>query len=473
HINYLGPTWLPLIGCLLSFRQLCLKHGYVYRAVNELANTYGPVLGLKLGNENVVVISSYDVVKEAFLQEDLNGRPDGFFFRLRAFGKRKGVLFTDGNTWSQCRKFTMRYLRTFGFGQEILREQLSFQSLELVNYLDRMSEHGPVHMNKAFDITVLNSLWFMFAGRVFDYNDEKLKTALLSADEAFRLIDNMGGMVNLLPFLRFIAPQLSGYNDMIKVLTSLWNFLDEEIKMHEKHLTDEPRDLIDAFLLEISKQEDNNTIFDRENLLVLCLDLFLAGSKTTSDTLANAFLYLSLNTKWITVLQEELYSVVGKSRAPIENDLPSLPQMEAFLAEMQRYLVLAPLGVPHRAMKDVSLNGYLIPKDSTILFNLYSVHYDEKYWDKPNEFRPQRFLDKEGKFCRQNYSMPFGLGKRRCLGEQLARSSLFLYFSHIVQCFNMELSAEHAKPDLEGCDGFTIEPKPYYLKLTKRLDVKY
>jgi len=71
-----------------------------------------------------------------------------------------------------------------------------------------------------------------------------------------------------------------------------------------------------------------------ENLLVLCLDLFLAGLKTTSDTLANIFLFLSLNPEWLKVLQAELDSVVGRSRAPTEDDLPSLPITEAFLAEV-------------------------------------------------------------------------------------------------------------------------------------------
>lgn len=71
-----------------------------------------------------------------------------------------------------------------------------------------------------------------------------------------------------------------------------------------------------------------------ENLLILCLDLFLAGSKTTTDTLATTFLFLSLNPEWLRVLQAELDSVVGRSRAPTEDDLPSLPITEAFLAEV-------------------------------------------------------------------------------------------------------------------------------------------
>jgi cytochrome P450 len=69
-------------------------------------------------------------------------------------------------------------------------------------------------------------------------------------------------------------------------------------------------------------------------LLTVCLDLFLAGTKTTSDNLVNAFLFLSLNPEWVKILQEELDRVVGKSRAPTESDLPFLPKMEAFLTEV-------------------------------------------------------------------------------------------------------------------------------------------
>lgn len=75
--------------------------------------------------------------------------------------------------------------------------------------------------------------------------------------------------------------------------------------------------------------------FTGENLLILCLDLFLAGSKTTTDTLATTFLFLSLNPRWLKVIQAELDNVVGKHRAPTEDDLSFLPITQAFLAEVR------------------------------------------------------------------------------------------------------------------------------------------
>lgn len=78
-------------------------------------------------------------------------------------------------------------------------------------------------------------------------------------------MDTLGGVISQMPFLRFVIPELSGYNELMRILNNLWSFLDEEIKMHEKELSDEPRDLIEAFLLEIRKNnEAEDTIFDRE-----------------------------------------------------------------------------------------------------------------------------------------------------------------------------------------------------------------
>lgn len=87
-----GPKWLPFVGCFLTVRRLKAKHRYAYLAFQELAKTYGPILGLKLGGQKVVVVSSHDLVKEVLLQDEFNGRPDGFFFRVRSFGKRQGTI---------------------------------------------------------------------------------------------------------------------------------------------------------------------------------------------------------------------------------------------------------------------------------------------------------------------------------------------------------------------------------------------
>lgn len=99
---------------------------------------------------------------------------------------------------------------------------------------------------------------------------------------------------------------------------------------------------------------------------MVCLDLFMAGSKTTTDTLASAFLFLSLNDEWLKILQTELDRVVGRSRAPTEEDLPYLPMMEAFLAEVFKICKSKGMsGVGSGSLLDATLSCLLLSRAVT------------------------------------------------------------------------------------------------------------
>ncbi|XP_043286450.1 methyl farnesoate epoxidase-like [Venturia canescens] len=469
-----GPAWFPFVGCLLIFQRLRAKHGYVHLAFEELAKTYGPIVGVKLGNQKFVVVSSQRLVKKVLLADEFNGRPDGFFFRVRAFGARTGVLFTEGATWHHNRRFTMKYLRAFGFGQASMHDYLTFEAQDLVRNLRERGKGGtPVEMHSAFDVGVLNALWMMLAGHRFSYDDANLQEILRVVHDAFRITDTLGGLVSQIPVLRYIIPELCGYNNLISVLEKLWAFIGDEIDKHEADARSNnhgANDLIDACVSEMirGRSDPESQTFDRKDIVVLCLDLFLAGSKTTTDALAITFAFLARNPKWLKIMQADLDSVVGRDRDPVLADAARVPRVEAFLAEVQRTLVLTPLGVPHSTTKNVSLEGYDIPKDTTVLLNLNSAHKDGAVWERPEEFHPERFLDENGQFNRKHEFMQFGLGKRRCMGETLARASLFLFFTHIVHHFDIEVSQSHGLPSLDGTDGFVISPKPYHLVLTPR-----
>lgn len=86
----LGPIWLPLVGCYPYLKKLHLKKKYLHLAGSVLHEIYGPVVGLKLGFDKVVLVSGYEGFKEVCGNECFDGRPDGLFFRLRSFGERLG-----------------------------------------------------------------------------------------------------------------------------------------------------------------------------------------------------------------------------------------------------------------------------------------------------------------------------------------------------------------------------------------------
>lgn len=111
------------------------------------------------------------------------------------------------------------------------------------------------------------------------------------------------------------------------------------------------------------------------------------------------------------------------------------------MAEIQRFCNLVPLNVVHRVTRDVTIKGYLIPKDTPITHHIGTVLKDERYFPEPEKFKPERFLDKTGKFVQPQELMPFVVGKRSCLGEGLARLELFLFLGNLFNHFEVSFNS--------------------------------
>lgn len=170
---------------------------------------------------------------------------------------------------------------------------------------------------------------------------------------------------------------------------------------------------IGSYLKEIEQSKDvPNNSFTEEQLLATCLDLFQAGTETTSNTLSFGLIYMVHNPAVQAKVRHELDRVIGRSRLPTLNDRSDLPYVEAVLCEIQRMANVAPLGIVHRALETVKFGDYIIPKDAIMLVSLYSLNMDAEYWKDPLEFRPERFLDEEGKLIQHvDQFLPFGLGE--------------------------------------------------------------
>lgn len=151
------------------------------------------------------------------------------------------------------------------------------------------------------------------------------------------------------------------------------------------------------------------------------------------------------------------------------NWFSSMPYTEATLREIMRFETLVPSSVPHRAIRDTNLAGFFIPKDTIIMMGLYALHNDKKVWGDPEIFRPERFLDTDGKLnLKKDYSLPFGAGKRLCAGETFARNTMFLCIATLLQNFNLKPS-NGLLPKLDETDcGFARMPRDFWIKMEPR-----
>ena len=243
-------------------------------------------------------------------------------------------------------------------------------------------------------------------------------------------------ILNFNPTLMKICPKFL-IRDVYESLDAMKAFFMNQIKEHESQIDfsveAEPTDFVEDYLRKKKafEKEGEFDLYSDEQLYGICFDLWLAGQETTSNTITWGIIYLMENFHVQKKLQEELDNVIGSDRLITADDRAQLNYLNAVIAESQRVCNLLPLNLPHRTIKDVVIHGYMIPADTTIVYHIRTVMKDERYFEEPEKFKPERFLDENGKFFQPLELMPFGVGKRSCLGEGLARLELFLFMGNI------------------------------------------
>ncbi|CAH1791450.1 unnamed protein product, partial [Owenia fusiformis] len=237
---------------------------------------------------------------------------------------------------------------------------------------------------------------------------------------------------------------------------------------YEKHLKtydpDNIRDFIDAFIHE-QKLRENNTDehwFNAQQLLWNIEDLFNTGTETTSTILRWAFLCMIHHPEIQKKVRAEILDVIGAERLPSMHDKKRLSYTEATINEIQRMCLIGPLGGPiHMTLRTTHFKNYVLPANTGVLPNIYAIHHDSEYWDEPFKFKPERFIDQDGNFQKDEHVIPFSVGKRACIGESLARMELFLIFVAILQKFSIEVPQGSPLPPMEGNRGLSVAPKNY------------
>ncbi|ROL51018.1 Cytochrome P450 2J2 [Anabarilius grahami] len=310
---------------------------------------------------------------------------------------------------------------------------------------------------------VSNVICVLVFGNRFEYSDHDFQCLLKNINEALYLEGSIWAQLyNMLPWLMRRLP--GTHHKIFVLLNKVIDFVKEKVNAHRADYDpSNPRDYIDCFLAEMEKLKDDTAAgFDVENLCICTLDLFVAGTETTSTTLYWGLLYMINYPEIQAKVQEEIDRVVGGSRQPSLSDKDNMPYTNAVIHEIQRIGNIVPLNVVRITVEDTQIGKYSIPKGTPVIGHLTSVLFDESEWETPHSFNPGHFLDAEGNFRRRDAFLPFSLGKRVCLGEQLARMELFLFFSSLLQRFTFS-SPVGVEPNLDFKLGGTHCPQPYEL----------
>lgn len=282
----------------------------------------------------------------------------------------------------------------------------------------------------------------------------------------------LGGLLDLIPWLiHFPIKHTKALNQLI---ASRDRVLNRKYKEHvDTYEEGKIRDLTDALLKAKLEEETLDShakqMIQTDHVIMTMQDIFIAGQETTTTTILWMIIYLARHPEIQAKIHAELDQVVGRDREPEIKDRAELHHLQATIAETLRYSSLAPLLLPHMTIRDTSLEGYNIPKDTMVFVNSWELHHDNKFWDNPYDFDPTRFLDENGHFAINNVAyLPFGAGRRVCVGESLAKRVVFLVASKLLHRFLIKRIPNCSLENLEGEGRLVNTPKNFEISIEDR-----
>ncbi|KAM9282640.1 cytochrome P450 2H1-like [Cariama cristata] len=459
-----GPIVLPIVGNILQLNLWNLPE-----SLKELSKKYGSVFTINLGLQKVVVLYGYDTVKEALIDQadDFSGRGQLPLFKKLFRGT--GIVTSNGEIWKELRRFALTTLRDFGMGKKSIEQRIQEEAHFLVERL-RNTHEQPFNPGNFLVHAVSNIICSIVFGDRFDYEDKKFLTLIELLDENNKLQNSIQTQLyNVFPTVMDYLP--GPHQKLIKNIEKVDQFTLEIIAEHQETLDPTcPRDFIDAFLNKMEQEKGkSHSKFTTETLSRTTLDLFLAGTGTTSITLRHGILILQKYPEIVEKIQKEIDCVIGRGRSPCMADRSQMPYTDAVVHEIQRFIDFLPLNVPRSVIKDTKFRDYFIPKDTVIFPVLNSILHDSKEFPNPEKFDPGHFLNANGTFKKSDYFMPFSAGKRICAGEGLARMELFIFLISILQNFTLKSAVDHKDIDISPIVSTLANmPRPYEVSFLPR-----
>ena len=454
-----GPWSLPLLG------DLPWLGTQPHEGLMRLRARYGDVFRLKIGTLPVVVLSGLDTVKKALVEqaEVFAGRPELFTFQYTSEGKT--MCFNSYSAkWKVHRRLAERALKMVSGGTTFMD---SIVRREAEKLSEELMAHGstPVDPMEQLLWAVAHVKYSLCYGDSRDASTD-FKHMI---EHTLKLIGchNNGNLINFFPWTRHLIP--GHFRELKDICHSMLNLSQrKEIEHLDTYQAGQVRDALDAL---IALGVETKCPLEQERVLHTVQEYIGAGLDIVYCSLAWALLYMAEYPDIQRRLQEELDTVVDVGSSPRMEDRDKLPYWQAFILEVLRHSSVIPFALPHSTLRDTSLNGIGIPKDTFILVSLFSVSRDPELWEKPDEFRPERFLSDDGLSVDTSLAeryIPFGVGKRRCVGEQFSRNEIFLFLATIVHRCHVQKPTDVTNYNLKPEFGVIFRPKQFRVSFVSR-----
>ncbi|CAD6235830.1 unnamed protein product [Miscanthus lutarioriparius] len=437
-----GPWTLPVIGSLHHL----VAGTNIHRVMRRLAQKHGSLMTLRLGEVPALVVSSPQAAEEVMKTHDVtfSDRHVNATLSVLAFDCKDVAFAPYGERWRQLGKICVLELLSASRVQSFRR----IREDEAARFMENLAASAgagaaAVNLSKMISRFINDTFVRESVGSRCKYQDEYLD----ALGTALRQTSGLA-VADLFPSSRLVqvldtAPRkvLACRDRMQRILEQVIQDTKEDVdRGGEAAAAGTGREGFVGVLLRLQKERSTPIPLDDDTIVAVLFDIFAAGSETSSTTLNWCMTELVRTPEAMAKVQAEVRAAFKGKSTVGEDDLKGLSYLKLVIKEALRLHTPAPLLVPRKCRETCRVMGYDVPKGTVVFVNMWAICRDPKYWDDPEEFKPERFENSNLDYKGTNFEfLPFGAGRRICPGINLGVGNIELALASLLYHFDWKL----------------------------------
>ncbi|KAL2226674.1 valine N-monooxygenase 1-like [Sesamum indicum] len=476
-----GLMGYPIVGC---FPEM-MKNKPTFRWVQQLMQEMNTEIAcIRLGNTHVIFVTSPQLARELLRKQDVifASRADVLSARLASNGYLTAIFSPNCDQWKKMRRVIASGVLSPTMHQW-LHNKRSKEVDHLVKYVFKQSlTNGLVNVRVAAQHYCGNMT------RKLIFNKRFFGTGMEDGDPGMEEEDHLHGVFTILkyvygfgigdylPWLEVF--DLDGHKRIIKdALKKVRKYqdpeIDQRVEMWQQGMKKIQEDILDVFIN--LKDSNNNSLLSIEEIKAEITEFMLATIDNPSNAVEWALAEMINQPDILDRACKELDQVVGKDRLVDESDLPMLNYVKVCAKEAFRLHPVAAFNVPHVSIKDTTVGGYFIPKDSHVLLSRRGLGRNSRVWKDPLIYKPERhIINKDSKVLLVDHELrmlSFSTGRRGCPGIVLGSTMTIMLLARLIQGFSWTAPPNGpSNIDLVESDGGLLMAKPLVAHAVARLE---
>ncbi|KAG0708177.1 cytochrome P450 [Suillus ampliporus] len=432
------PTW-RLRGHFLPPRSS-------YLTIAGWIEEYGPLITIRSRFENIVIIGRYKVAVDIMENQgkSLAGRPRMIAMGEIFFGGLSIVFESTGERVRRMRRALHTHLQPSA-ADDRQPLQMSHAKNTILDILD-----DPYNFQNHVTTFIATTTTKVTFGKTTPTS--ATDPEVIEANQFARLTGEVvrpgGYLVDSIPWLKYLPwygrDLKQGFKMFIKLNMGHLNRVKEQMQSNVD---------IGPSLMKDMLENRNLYGLTEPEVAALAGTIFPAGFNTTVVAICTVLMAAACFPEEQAAVQAELDAVIGRHRAPTFADQESLPRMHAFISEALRWRPGVPSGMSHRATKNVIWDKYCIPAGTTVYGNHWAISRDPEFYPEPHAFKPQRWIDDQGRLRDDLRNFVYGFGRRACPGQYVANESIFINSVLILWAFRLTLDPTKPLDDMGYMNG--------------------